>query len=138
VTDKSPYLSAPVPTDGLENEDVNETVVQDPDGTSILAGRTVETVIVDETDSRRFSRTQTILRTRDGRLIRDPNAQGLFACTRCHRGKLASGAVGTCIVCQDVLCRKRCAIVRRNQWWCRACYRRQRCNELLREVIPWR
>ncbi|MFI5298804.1 MAG: hypothetical protein ACHREM_11970 [Polyangiales bacterium] len=138
MTDKSPYLPAPIPTDGLENEDINETIVQDPDGTSTLAGRTVETVLVDATDSRRFLRTQTILRTTDGRLIRDPNAQGLFTCTRCHRGTLASGAVGTCIVCQDVLCRKRCAIVRRNQWWCRPCYTRQRITELIQEIFRWR
>lgn len=138
MSENSPYLPSPVPTNGLENEDVNETIVQDPDGTSTLAGRTVETVTVDETDSRRFFRTQAIMRTTDGRLIRDPNAQGLFACTRCHRSNLASDAVGACVVCQEVLCRKHCAIVRRNQWWCRACYRRHRWAELLREVIPWR
>jgi hypothetical protein len=138
MSDKSPYLPTPLPTDGLENEDVNETVIQHPDDATTLLGRTKESVSVDEKESRRYSRTQTIIESTDGSLIRDASIEGLYACRRCDLKKLALQATAVCISCHDRLCLKRCAIICNDQWLCRRCLSLQSIAAHLREAFRWR
>lgn len=112
----------------LEQQETLRTLIIDSSHqTAMLAGEHRETILLDPTTgSRCFTATNTILRTTDGRLIRDIQTDSVFACTVCRNQPLSEAAVCFCASCRRIICRD-CAKQFKNEpsFYCRPCFRKQ-------------
>jgi hypothetical protein len=132
----SPYMQAPVPTNGMESQDVTQVLVHDVVlGAQAVIGVASEVVLVDPNGTRRFLQTKFQRRSTDGRLLRDPTAQGEYSCRQCGTDTFSIDGVLKCFRCGFVLCRKKCAKIHREVAWCRSCWIKTRAKEFLEAVF---
>ena len=93
----------------------------------VPAGQISEHSTIDQAGTRRTTAlTTTLLRTRDGRLIRDVNADPLYECRSCRRDHLHAEVMRSCDIDGTVVCRNCIVVMDRNGEvveYCPDCYK---------------
>jgi len=109
----------------VEQRSTKRHIVRNPDnGGHLLTAESVETVIVDPTTGgRRFESTKITLRTKDCRLITNPD-ESVYACAACNQEPFAGPAVTHCSKCQHIICRT-CVVTINDVEFCPRCARKR-------------